>query len=206
MTSRIALWARVSTRDKGQDPENQLRDLRAESQRLGSVPTQFLEYIERETASGKRRRPEFERMLHDAEHKKFDLLLVWALDRLTREGTLKTLLLIDRLSSYGVKVKSLRESWLDPASATYDLLVPVWAWAARQEIVRLSSRIKSGLARAKSMGVVLGRRPIPVEVDRVLEAYKQHQSVRTVARMLGYSRTMVHRTIKRNKPPEGEPV
>lgn len=205
MSTNVAMYCRVSTRDKGQDPSNQIRDLNAEFQRLGFTLTQFQEYVDRETASGKRRRPEFERMLSDAEKGKFSTLYVWALDRLSREGTLKTLLLIDRLNSFGVRVKSLKEPWLDPQSPTYDLLVPIFSWVAKTESQRISDRVRAGLARAKAMGVVLGRRPIPVEVDKVLAAYQQNQSVRTVARMLGYSRTMVHRVVKAHKPPEGPP-
>jgi DNA invertase Pin-like site-specific DNA recombinase len=199
------MYCRVSTRDKGQDPSNQIRELTEECKRLGYELTQYQQYIDCESASGKRRRPEFERMLNDAEHRKFNVLFVWALDRLSREGTLKTLLLIERLNSFGVKVKSLREPWLDPTSPTYDLLVPIFSWVAKAEAQRISDRVRAGLARAKAMGVVLGRRPIAVEVDRVLAAYQQHQSVRTVARMLGYSRTMVHRVVRGHRHPEGPP-
>jgi DNA invertase Pin-like site-specific DNA recombinase len=110
------------------------------------------------------------------------------------------------LNSFGVKVKSIREPWLDPQSPTYDLLVPIFSWVAKAEAQRISERVRAGLARAKAMGVVLGRRPIPVEVDKVLAAYRQTPSLRTVARMLNLSRTMVHRIVKRARPPEGEVV
>lgn len=215
----IAILARVSTQIKkvknadgtetmvkSQDPENQLRQLREEAMRLGYTKEQTIEYVDRETGTGKRRREQFEKMLLDAKQGRFDILLTWALDRLSREGVLKTLLLLDRLTSCGVRVKSLCESWLDPASPTYDLIVPVWAYCARAEALRVSTRVKAGLARAKAMGTMLGRRPIEVEVKKVLEAYAQHRSIRVVSNLLGYTRSIVHRTIAQHRQPQTSPA
>jgi DNA invertase Pin-like site-specific DNA recombinase len=82
-------------------------------------------------------------MLADAERRKFDVLLIWALDRLSREGTIRTLLLLDQPGKAGVKVRSLSEPWLGPASPTYELLLPIFAWIARQESLRISERVKA---------------------------------------------------------------
>ena len=82
---RVAIYARVSTDDKGQDPENQLRQLREWCANAGHTITG--EFIE--TASGgkgERHRPEFARLMLDAHKRQFDLVLCWALDRFTREG------------------------------------------------------------------------------------------------------------------------
>jgi len=58
-------------------------------------------------------RPQFKAAMRDARKRKFDVLLFWSLDRLTREGVLKTLLILNRLSGYGVKYRSLQEQWID---------------------------------------------------------------------------------------------
>jgi len=85
---RVALYARVSTRDKGQETENQLRQLRDFA--IHSGWTIVAEYIDHE--SGKvSDRAEFQRMFEDASRRQFDVLLFWSLDRLSREGA--TLLL-----------------------------------------------------------------------------------------------------------------
>jgi DNA invertase Pin-like site-specific DNA recombinase len=157
---RVAFHARVSTTDKGQDPMNQLVELRRYSEsRTDKMP--IIEYVEQETATGKKRRPVFENVLRDAERGRFEVLVIWALDRFSREGPLRTMLLLDRLHRAGVKVKSLKEPWLDPDSPSYDLLLPIFAWIAKQEALRISERVRAGRDRARSMardsaGHVLG--------------------------------------------------
>ncbi len=199
-----AIYARVSTDDRGQDPRNQIAALREHAARCGlHVVT---EYIERESASGRRTRPEFERMQSEAERGRFGVLLVWALDRLSREGTLKTLLLIDRLARAGVKVKSVQEPWLDPASPMYDLLLPVFAWIANQESRRIGERVKAGLKRVRAEGVRIGRPRVEVDAARVAEAYGRLKSIRKTARELGPSASSIRRllgcSVLRQKPRE----
>lgn len=193
---RVGLYARVSTRDKGQDPMNQLRELRAEVQRLGFEVSPELEYVDRETGTGKRKRGQFEKMLYDAEHGRFKLLFIWALDRFSREGTLKTLLLLERLNRSGVKVKSLREPWLDPSSPTYELLLPIFAWVAKAEAQRLSARVQAGLARARAEGVRLGRPPVEVAPEQVAQVYSANNSIRATAKVLHVSASTVQRILR----------
>jgi DNA invertase Pin-like site-specific DNA recombinase len=96
---RCALYARVSTRDKGQDTENQLRQLREFADRQG---WQIInEFVDRETGA-KSDRPEFQAMFQAASQRKFDVLLFWSLDRLSREGVLETLQHLNRLTSYAI--------------------------------------------------------------------------------------------------------
>ena len=96
---RIALYARVSLDNGEQDPENQLRELRAYCERRGW--TEATEYVDR--ATGKNAdRVEFKRLFEDAHKRKFDLVCFWALDRFTREGVLETLQHLRRLTDYGI--------------------------------------------------------------------------------------------------------
>ncbi len=93
---KIAIYARVSTKDKGQDTENQLVQLREFAAKQQWTISR--EYIDRETGSTSDRE-QFQAMFADASRRKFDLLLFWSLDRLSREGALETLQHLNRLTS-----------------------------------------------------------------------------------------------------------
>jgi DNA invertase Pin-like site-specific DNA recombinase len=189
-----ALYARVSTRDKGQDTQNQAVELR---RYLTSKGIEFYEYVEQETATGKKRRPVFEQMISDALTGKFQILVIWALDRITREGPLKAMLMLDRLNRAGVKVKSLREPWLDPDSPTYELLLPIFAWVGKQEAVRISERVRAGLERAATKGHFPGRPRKQRERDKdakEIQAMRANgDSYEEIASELGRSKSDVYR-------------
>lgn len=195
---RVALHARVSTSDKGQDPETQLLELRRYA-REKSNGTPAIEYVEQETGTGKRRRPVFEQMLRDADHGRFSVLAIWALDRLTREGPLKTMLILQQLASAGVKVKSLREPWLDPESPTYDLLVPIFGWIAQQEAKRISERVQAGLARAREKGVRLGRPRANLNVAQVAALRAEGLSWEAIGSQLGVDEHTAKRAMERER-------
>jgi hypothetical protein len=99
---RIAIYARVSTTDKGQDTENQLRELRQFVVNKSSEGwTLADEYVDHATGKNANR-PEFQRLFRDAAEGKFDLVLFWSLDRFTREGVLETLQHLQRLTGNGI--------------------------------------------------------------------------------------------------------
>jgi DNA invertase Pin-like site-specific DNA recombinase len=107
---RTALYARVSMKDKRQDTENQLSQLRQFCESQGWIVT--AEYVDR--ASGKRSdREQFQRLFEDASQRKFDAVLFWSLDRFSREGVRETLNHLERLTSYGVNYRSFTEQYLD---------------------------------------------------------------------------------------------
>ncbi len=95
----------------------------------------------------------------DARQGKFQVLLIWALDRLSREGPLATLEIVHRLGNYGVTVASFQEPWLEVSGELRDLLLAIVGWVARMESNRRSERTKAGLARATAQGKRLGRPP-----------------------------------------------
>jgi len=96
---KVAIYARVSTDDKGQDPLK-LLELREFASRQGW--TLVREYTDEATAKNGERTG-FKQMCADVAKHRFDLLLFWSLDRLTREGTYKTLTYLRRLTEAGVK-------------------------------------------------------------------------------------------------------
>jgi putative DNA-invertase from lambdoid prophage Rac len=102
-------------------------------------------------------RGELARLVEDAPKRRFDAVLVWALDRLSREGPLAILTLVNRLKNCGVKVISYQESWTEAPGELADLLYALTGWVARMESQRRSERTKAGLERAVAQGKRLGR-------------------------------------------------
>jgi len=132
---RVALYARVSTKDKGQETENQLRQLRDFA--IHSGWTIAAEYIDHE--SGKiSDREQFQQMFEDASRRQFDVLLFWSLDRLSREGVLPTLQHLQRLTSYGIGYRSFTEQYFDSCGIFRDAVIAIFATVAKQERIRIS--------------------------------------------------------------------
>lgn len=151
---KVAIYARVSTKDKGQSVDNQLPDLRAYAVAHGY--TVYKEYTEEESG-GTANREQFKQLFADAHKRRFDLVLFWSLDRFSREGALPTLQHLNLLESYGVGYKSYTEQYLDSTGIFKEAVVSILAIVAKQERVRLSERTKAGLARTKTKGTKLGK-------------------------------------------------
>ena len=144
---KIAIYARVST-DK-QDTENQAVQLRDFAPKQGWQIVE--EYVDYETGS-KSDRPAFQRMFKDASRRKFDLVLFWALDRLSREGVYQTLQHLNRLESYGVGFRSFTEPYFDSCGVFKDAVIAIMATLAKQERIKRAERTRAGLARVRAAG------------------------------------------------------
>jgi DNA invertase Pin-like site-specific DNA recombinase len=192
---RIALYARVSTKDKGQDHENQLRELREfVTRKAGDGWTLTGEYVDR--MSGKTpERPSFQRLFEDASRRQFDLVLFWSLDRFSREGVLETLQHLQRLSSHGVEWFSYREEYLRSIGVFKEAVLAILAAIAKQERIRLSERVMAGLNRARAQGKVLGRPKAAVRAERVLRLRERGLSLRQIATETGVSAMTVQRIL-----------
>lgn len=191
---RAAVYGRVSTSDGRQEVDNQLSELR----RFASTQGWQIagEYIDHESG-GKADRAEFRRMFTEAAQRRFDLVLVWALDRLTREGVAETFEYIKRLTSHGVQFVSFTEEHFRTTGPAGELMIAVAAWIAKQERVRISERVRAGLSRARSQGTKSGKpvgRPKAIlRRDHVLELRNQGTSWRQIARECGAGVTTVRR-------------
>jgi DNA invertase Pin-like site-specific DNA recombinase len=141
-------------------------------------------------------RDAFQRMLADAGKRQFDVLLFWALDRLTREGSLKTLLYLQQLADSGVKYVSFTEQYVNTLGIFGDAIVGLLATIAKQEAVRMRERIMAGLARAKAEGKRAGPKPMLLDMARVRERRAAGESLRSVARAMGVSPALL---VKRAK-------
>src|SRR6201993_5466877 len=182
---RVALYGRVSTNNGRQDTENQFAQLRQ------FAPTQGWTIVHeyRDNASGKRSdRKEFQSMFEAASRRKFDVLLFWSLDRLSREGTVETLNHLQRLTSYGVHWRSFTEQYLDSTGIFREAVIGILAAVAKQERVRLSERTVAGLERARAQGRI-GGRPKAEEDYKLVATVKQLRteggSLRNIAAATG---------------------
>jgi DNA invertase Pin-like site-specific DNA recombinase len=192
---RVAIYVRVSTVDKGQDAENQLRELRQfVSSKVADGWTLTGEYVDQ--ASGKTaNRGEFQRLFRDAAERRFDLVLFWSLDRFTREGALETLQHLQRLTSNGVDWWSFKEEYLRSIGPFRDAVLSILATIAKQERVRMSERVKAGLDRAKAQGKVVGWPKVVIDRDRVVQLRDQGLSHWQICQEVGISRTSVQRIL-----------
>src|SRR5260370_27755626 len=106
-------------------------------------------------------------MFKVASQRKFDVLIVWSLDRLSREGVLETLQHLNRLTSYGVNYRSFTEQYFDSCGIFKDAVISILATVAKQGRIRISERVRAGLATAKARGVKLGRPRVQVKTTKV---------------------------------------
>jgi DNA invertase Pin-like site-specific DNA recombinase len=196
---KIALYARVSTKDKGQDTENQLARLRefAKSQNW----TIAHEYVDR--ATGKHsNREQFQRLFQDASQRKFDLVLFWSLDRFSREGVLETLNHLQRLSAAGVGYRSVTEQYLDSCGIFKDAVLAILAVIAKQEHIRLSERTIAGLEKARRAGRIGGRPTVVVDRGRIAQMDEEGFTLREIAEEMGISSATACRILKGYRRPQ----
>jgi DNA invertase Pin-like site-specific DNA recombinase len=188
-----ALYARVSTADGRQDHENQLIQLREYCQRQAWNIVH--EYIDQ--ASGKRsdNRREFQALMSDASRRQFDVVVVWALDRFTREGVMKTFDHIKQLKAYGVEFESYTEQHFRTTGPAGELMIAIAAWIAEQERLRISERTKAGMERARRAGTHVGRPPVVVDRVKAQDLYKQGLPMRAIGKRLGVSAMKISRVL-----------
>ena len=152
---RCVIYARCST--DSQDTDNQTLAL---EQWAKSRDFEVLKvYSENESAWHNGHQHALKRLVSDARHRKFDVVLIWALDRLSREGSSAILNIIHRLSSCDVKVYSYQESWTEAPGELGELLFSIAGWVAKMESERRSERIKAGMEKRKANGLPVGRKP-----------------------------------------------
>jgi DNA invertase Pin-like site-specific DNA recombinase len=156
---RVAIYARVSTIDTGQDPETPLLVLRDYAARRGLVPAgESVDY-----ASGMRDdRPQYQALVAAARKRHIDVVLVWRYDRCARS----TQALVQALNEFhrlGVDFISYQEN-IDTMTPPGELMFTVMASLAQFERALISARVKAGMARAKAQGKRISRAPLAKEL------------------------------------------
>ncbi len=170
-TKRVALYARVSTANGQQDPEMQLRELREYAEHRGLII--IGEYIDRMTGS-KDSRPALNRLMTDAQRRKFDAVLVWKLDRFGR--SLRHLVnALAELEALGLTFISLRDN-LDLSTPSGRLMFQIIGAMAEFERALIQERIRAGLRNARAKGRRLGRPRVIVDASRIASLGAQGRS------------------------------
>jgi DNA invertase Pin-like site-specific DNA recombinase len=186
---KVGIYTRISTSDKDQNVENQLLPLREFVSSQGWVT--FKEYEDQAPATDLVRRTQWRELLEDASKRRFDLLLVWRMDRAFR-SVLDAATTLERLRTWGVGLRSFSEPWLDTTSPFGEALYYITVAYAQLERGILRERVKAGMDRARKQGHRIGR---PKVTDRrgfnqrfgaILERLTQGQvSRRRAAKELG---------------------
>lgn len=195
---KIALYVRVSTHNGRQDTDNQLAPLRDWAKRLGGEIVG--EYID-EASGSKADRKALKQLLDDAHLRKYDTLLIWALDRLSREGIARMSGYIERLQQSGIRVLSHQEPWLDTSGPISELITAIFAWVGQFERQRIRERIMAGLERAKGQGKRLGRPRKVIDLDKLQALRQQGRTIREMAQHLGVPRTTLSDYLSGNPHP-----
>ena len=197
VSQRVALYGRVSTKDKGQEVQNQLSQLWEFAAHTGW--TIVAEYIDHE--SGKvSDREQFQAMFAAASKRQFDVLLFWSLDRLSREGVLPTLQHLQRLTASGIGYRSYTEQYFDSCGIFRDAVIAIIATVAKQERIRISERVRAGLSTARNKGKRLGRPKVFVSHARIESLRHEGLSWREIARQLGSNTATVRRAYAAEAP------
>jgi DNA invertase Pin-like site-specific DNA recombinase len=180
---KIAIYARVSTLNKGQDVDMQLIELRQFCATKGW--TVVHEYADRGISGSKSSRPQLNRLMEHATAKRFDAVLVWKLDRFGR-SVRHLVNAIAELEAAGVSFVSLKDS-IDLSTPQGRLMFQIIAAMAEFERALICERVKSGMANARSKGKQIGRPSLGIERARIAALRGSGASWSTVSEALGCS-------------------
>jgi putative DNA-invertase from lambdoid prophage Rac len=190
-----AIYARVSTTD--QNCEMQLRELREYAARREWTITQ--EYVDTGWSGVKASRPALDKLMADASQHRFDVLLVWKLDRFGR-SVLNLVEGLNKLASYGVRFIATSQAIdTDQANPTSKLLLWILAAVAEFERELIRERVKSGMANAKRQGKTLGRHKTTFDQRRVLKLRQSGTSIRQIAAQLEIGKGTIERFLTSQK-------
>jgi DNA invertase Pin-like site-specific DNA recombinase len=188
---KTAVYARVSTSDKGQDPEMQLRELREYCERRGWTITS--EYVDVGVSGSKDSRPELNKLMADAKQRRFDAILCWKLDRFGR--SLKHLVsALGEFEALGVAFVSLRDSF-DLTTPAGRLMFNMVASFAEFERDLIRERVRAGIANRRAKGFRVGRKPVSIDSAKLQALRSEGCTIREIADALGVSRGLVHKTL-----------
>ena len=189
---RIALYARISTKQHGQNTETQLIPLREYANSRGlSV---YSEYVDAGISGSKDSRPQLDRMMKDAQSRKFDAVLVARFDRFAR-STRHLVVALEEFKALGIHFISLNES-IDTSTPMGKMIFTVISAVAELERSIIQERIMAGLARARKQKKQLGRPRRVFDRHKAIALHREGKSIRDIASALGIGKDTVHAAIR----------
>jgi len=188
-TKRVALYARISTLNHGQDPEVQLRELRAYCERRGFEIADT--YIDKGIKGSREHRPALDKLMTDCRKRLVDGVVVYRYDRFAR--SLRHLVnALEEFRALGIEFISLHEG-VDTSTPNGRLVFGIFASIAEFERELIRDRVRSGLAAARAKGKQLGRPRVEADARRIASLRDSGASWRTVSREVGVSVRTVRR-------------
>jgi DNA invertase Pin-like site-specific DNA recombinase len=180
---KVAVYARISTNNHGQDVTMQTRELKEYIERRGWQLAG--EYVDVGISGTKERRPELDRLMADAHRRRFDVVTVWKFDRMARSVS-HLLRVLETFNSLGIEFVSLSES-LDTATPAGRMVFTVLGAVAELERSLIVERVRAGLRNAKAKGKRLGRPRVIVDAARIASLRASGASWQSITRQLGIS-------------------
>jgi DNA invertase Pin-like site-specific DNA recombinase len=178
--TRVAVYARISTSNHGQDVTMQTRELREYIERRGWHLAG--EYVDEGISGTKEKRPQLDRLMRDAHKRLFDAVAVWKFDRFARSVS-HLLRALETFQALGVHFVSLSES-LDTSTPAGKMVFTVLGAVAELERSLIVERVKAGLRNAKAKGKRLGRPRSILDTSKVARLRAEGRSWRKIARIM----------------------
>src|SRR6266571_2970074 len=183
MTTRVAIYARVSTTNHGQDVSMQTRELRQFAEARGW--TIAGEYIDEGVRGAKDSRPELNRLMADAHKRRFDIVCVWRFDRFARSVS-HLLRALETFKALGIDFVSFSEQ-MDTSTPAGKMVFTVLGAVAELERSLIVERVRAGLRNARAKGKKLGRPQLKIDTARIACLRSSGASWQTITRQLGIS-------------------
>ncbi len=196
---RMAIYARVSTSDKDQDPDTQLVPLREFAASQGWTVSG--EFVDHASATDLHGRSQWQAVIDAASKRKIDVVLIWKLDRAFR-SVLHASTTLEEFRRWGVSLRSYTEPWADTTSPQGELVFNLLATFAQFERSLIAERVRAGMARARKQGKRLGRpRALNGEWEQVRPLIESGRMSQVgAARQLGVSRATIYRMLQKGRP------
>lgn len=196
---KCLIYARVSS--DGQENENQVSILKEYAKKM---EWEIVDTVVDVCSGGKglTERPGLDKVFAMARKRKYDVLLFWALDRFSREGSRKTIQYLGMLDDVKVAWHSYSEPYISSLGIFGDAIIAILSALAKQEKVRIGERTKAGLERTVRInGTKLGR-PMTDQsrIEQAVELRAQGKSFSEIGRTMGIVRSRAHQLVAMAQP------
>lgn len=183
---KVSLYARVSTDDKGQDPETQMDIIREIAKKRGyEIEGEYTDY-----ASGKdANRPQWKLIIQKVKNHETQGIMALRLDRVMR-SVRHLCETIEILKENEAKL-IFSDMEFDPDNPNSSLTINILSAIAEWERQIISQRTKEGLAHRKSKGMVLGKAKRDIPIHTIALMRMRGMGWATISKELDIPRTTI---------------